>query len=656
MAIFKCKMCGGSLDINNNETVATCEYCGTQQTLVKSKDEVVQNLYNRANTLRLNCEFDRAEQTYEKIIELDVTESEAYWGLILCKYGIEYVDDTLSKKRIPTCHRASYDAVLTDNNYLSAIEHATREQKIIYELEARNIEEIQKNILDIVEKETPFDVFISYKETDVNGNRTIDSVIANDIYYQLTQEGYKVFYAPITLEDKLGEAYEPYIFAALNSAKVMLVVGTNPEYFNAVWVKNEWNRYLKLLKNDRSRLLIPCYKDMDAYDLPDEFAHLQSQDMSKIGFINDVVRGIKKVIVKESSIAELQKTVVDPVKIKSEPHVTVKKPVLEKSKKKITIIAMLAFFVLITLTLVISKPNFFSGLNSKDTSTGESYIFSDLIDKDKLDRDVTNYQQTVVREILDEYKTTSFEGTVANGDTLNIDYVGKMNGEMFEGGSEQGCMITIGSGEFIVGFEESLIGVKVGQTCTFSLSFPDDYAISEVAGKICTWEVKINCIYRYPELTDEIVAKKAGIRGCKTVDEYLSCLRKEAIRYLVWKEYYLSNDVKEYSGDYYINYENQMSYIGEYPLGYTYVDDVMDQYFFEFDNERSTLLIYQTVEALGIEITQRDYDQYLAEKTLKEYIPINGWDADNNQDYIDKLIYQLKIIDMICEKNNISFE
>ena len=76
----------------------------------------------------------------------------------------------------------------------------------------------------------------------------------------------------------------------------MLVVGTKPEHFNAVWVKNEWSRFLKLLKQDRSKLLIPCYKDMDAYDLPDEFAHLQSQDMSKIGFITDVVRGVKKIV------------------------------------------------------------------------------------------------------------------------------------------------------------------------------------------------------------------------------------------------------------------------------------------------------------------------------------------------------------------------
>ena len=105
----------------------------------------------------------------------------------------------------------------------------------------------------------------------------MDSVIANDIYHQLKQEGFKVFYAAISLEDKLGKEYEPYIFSALNTAKVMLALGTKPEYFNAVWVKNEWSRFLKIMKKDRSKLLIPCYRDMDPYELPEEFAHLKAK-------------------------------------------------------------------------------------------------------------------------------------------------------------------------------------------------------------------------------------------------------------------------------------------------------------------------------------------------------------------------------------------
>lgn len=308
MSTLKCKMCGGTLEINENETTATCEYCGTEQTIPKITDDVIGNLFNRANTLRLKSEFDKAEEIYNKIVGLDNTQSEAYWGIILCKYGIEYVEDPTTYKRVPTCHRTFYDAITADEDYKLAIQYADISQKIIYEAEAKAIDEIQKGILTISQNEKPYDVFICYKETDESGKRTQDSVLANDIYHQLTQEGFKVFYAAITLEDKLGQEYEPYIFAALNSAKVMLVIGSKPEYFTAVWVKNEWSRYLKLMKADRSKLLIPCYKDMDAYELPEEFAHLQAQDMGKIGFINDIVRGIKKVINKDEPKSAVKET------------------------------------------------------------------------------------------------------------------------------------------------------------------------------------------------------------------------------------------------------------------------------------------------------------------------------------------------------------
>lgn len=308
MALFKCKMCGGDLEVNEGTTVFECDYCGTKQTVPSPKDDNLKSLYNRANTLRMRAEFDKAEQIYEKIVQSDDSEAEAYWGLVLCEYGIEYVEDPKTFKRIPTCHRASFDSVIANENYKLAIEKADALQKSIYEAEAKEIDRIQKEIVEISSKEEPYDVFICYKETDENGKRTQDSVIANDIYYQLTNEGFKVFYAAITLENKLGSAYEPCIFAALNSAKVMLCIGTKPEYFSAVWVRNEWSRFLKIMKKDRSKLLIPCYRDMDAYDLPEEFSHLQAQDMSKIGFINDVVRGIKKVIVIEEESKAIVKS------------------------------------------------------------------------------------------------------------------------------------------------------------------------------------------------------------------------------------------------------------------------------------------------------------------------------------------------------------
>ena len=197
-------------------------------------------------------------------------------------------------------------SILTDEDYLAAVENAPDEEsRRIYQEEAARIAEIQKGILAISANEKPYDVFICYKETDENGQRTRDSQWAQDVYYGLTEQGLKVFFSRITLEDKLGQQYEPYIFAALNSAKVMVVIGSRPEYFNAVWVKNEWSRYLSLMKHDHKRLLIPCYRDMDPYDLPEELSMLQSQDMSKIGFMQDLLRGIQKVMQQPTSAPQV---------------------------------------------------------------------------------------------------------------------------------------------------------------------------------------------------------------------------------------------------------------------------------------------------------------------------------------------------------------
>ncbi len=294
MPVFKCKMCGGTLEINENQTIATCEYCGTQQTLPKLDSDRRANLYDRANHFRRNNEYDKAMGIYEQILNEDSTDAEAYWSLVLCRYGIEYVEDPATHKRVPTVNRAQFTSIFDDADYQSALQYADGSQRLIYEEEAKEINDIQKGILAISQKEEPFDVFICYKETDNNGRRTQDSVLANDLYHQLTQEGFKVFFSRITLEDKLGTAYEPYIFAALHSAKVMVVLGTRPEYFNAVWVKNEWSRFLSLIKSGAKKVLIPAYRDMDPYDLPEEFSHLQAQDMSKLGFMQDLIRGIKK--------------------------------------------------------------------------------------------------------------------------------------------------------------------------------------------------------------------------------------------------------------------------------------------------------------------------------------------------------------------------
>ncbi len=308
--IIKCKMCGGDLAFEPGSTVCECEYCGSKQTIPSVDSEKKTNLFNRANRLRMNSEFDKASGVYEQIVAEFPEEAEAYWGLCLCAYGIEYVDDPGTGSKIPTCHRTLPTSIMEDSNFEQACDYADPVARKVYREEAKTIDRIQKDILSIAQNETPYDVFICYKETAEDGSRTEDSVLAQDVYEALTAKGLKVFFSRITLEDKLGTQYEPYIYAALSSAKVMLAFGTTYEYYDAVWVKNEWSRFLGMMKADKRKVLIPCFKGLDAYDMPKEFKGLQAQDMAKLGWMQDLVRGVEKLCGKGGTASSAPNTVV----------------------------------------------------------------------------------------------------------------------------------------------------------------------------------------------------------------------------------------------------------------------------------------------------------------------------------------------------------
>ena len=197
MKEYLCKMCGATLNVSDRLTVCECDYCGTAQTVSRQMDEIQINMFNRANNLRLKSDFDRAYAQYEQLVLTCPDDPESYWGLILSKFGVEYVKDPATGKMIPTLHRTQVEPVLTDPDYQSVLEYADDSQSFVYKREAEQIDKLQKEVMAVVQHESPYDVFICYKETDENGVRTQDSVIANDIYHQLTHEGWKVFYAAI---------------------------------------------------------------------------------------------------------------------------------------------------------------------------------------------------------------------------------------------------------------------------------------------------------------------------------------------------------------------------------------------------------------------------------------------------------------------------
>lgn len=116
------------------------------------------------------------------------------------------------------------------------------------------------------------------------------------------------------------------------------------------------------------------------------------------------------------------------------------------------------------------------------------------------------------------------EGTVADGDVVNIDYVGSIDGVEFDGGTDKGSDLTIGSGDFIPGFEDGLIGAAIGDTVDVEATFPENYSLSpELAGQTAVFTVTINHVKQTPELTDELAAE---ISDCENVDDYLASVKE----------------------------------------------------------------------------------------------------------------------------------
>ena len=114
---------------------------------------------------------------------------------------------------------------------------------------------------------------------------------------------------------------------------------------------------------------------------------------------------------------------------------------------------------------------------------------------------------------------------VKDGDIVNIDYEGKKDGVAFDGGTAQGYDLAIGSGTFIEGFEEGLIGAKLGETRDLNLTFPENYGAQELAGQDVVFTVKVNSIKeeKLPELTDELAQKINP--DVKTVDEFKAYIK-----------------------------------------------------------------------------------------------------------------------------------
>ena len=348
-----CNICGANYEYVGGRW--KCPACGAFKAEELSNEEVTL-LYNAAQKLRLS-DFDEAENAYTDILEKYPQNPYGYWGKLLSRYGIKYEED-FDGRKIPTCYAASIESVLNDKDYIKALSLADADTKAYFEQQAQYIERVRKEWIERARKEKPYDIFICYKDSDrANGiERTQDSIAAQDLYIHLTEQGYRVFFSRESLRDKVGEKYEPYIFNALSTAKVMLVYGTSSEYITSTWLKNEWTRYEKRLQAGEKKpnsLIVAC-DGFSPNELPKTLSSMQCFDATRRSFYTDLDTVLKRIIkaeekpkftndnLKKEPIKQTSSAEVPKKKVTTPPKVADKKTLPKKAKIATIVVTIIA--------------------------------------------------------------------------------------------------------------------------------------------------------------------------------------------------------------------------------------------------------------------------------------------------------------------------
>lgn len=333
MADFKCKYCGNHLHPEEDKTIITCGRCGESTRIIIADNAKKQRLMSEAADLRYNCLFDRAMQRYESIIHEFPTEGDAYWGYVLCLYGVEFQDDIRTGKRLPTLHRISTRSILQDPYFQKAIEYANPIDALDYKRIATELDRIRQRFIELSQKEeNRYDIFISFKQTDDKLHReTIDCSKAENLYYKLKDMGYRVFFSKVTLANRGGEDYEPIIYTALESAKIMLIVSSCKENLEAPWVRNEWNRFIDMIHTNKNKKILPVYfGNMTPEELPDELRQIQGYDV-------DTQRGVDRVLSRVEQLLPCKNNEQSNDAIKTKEFVASEESLLKRANMEIKI-------------------------------------------------------------------------------------------------------------------------------------------------------------------------------------------------------------------------------------------------------------------------------------------------------------------------------
>ncbi len=295
---MRCRNCGAELDIQKGVNgVVQCEYCMSKFTLPKEDitPAALKFLHDGESSLYV-CRFDDAYAFYKKAAELSPAEPEAYWGMAISQFKVQYIKDEVNDRLQPVCHLMSTENIRDNANYKRAVSLATSDQRTEYEKQAAEIDYIREEFYKLKQTGKEYDCFICVKVTDDNTKqRTADYKHADDIYFDLKGKGYNPFFSERELGDVTGADYEARILYALYTSECMIVVCGKEEYLHTKWVKNEYTRFLRLVGDEEkeSDSITIAFDGRPVEYLPGKNGKIQGIDLRSLNASEKITRFVE---------------------------------------------------------------------------------------------------------------------------------------------------------------------------------------------------------------------------------------------------------------------------------------------------------------------------------------------------------------------------
>ncbi len=286
MAQYRCTQCGSVVEAPEGVKVGQCPSCGA---LFVFPNDFPQKavLYRRAADMRNAGNFAAACVNYGRILKIDAMETEAHWGYLLSRYGVEILGGGDSGQVL--FHRLEALPFTEDPSYGKMLEYCPPEARYYYEGMARKIQAMHTKMLEIARRQGDFDIYLNC--TQEKGTQAW--LLANQVGKALDSAGYRVF-LPCTMLENVPKGEENlYEMAAAEKSSAMLVAAAPGVDFKEPRLAASWKRYWELSQEDGAKKLLSVYRDIDpGKDLPMELSALQAINCGVPAFEEEVVRQV----------------------------------------------------------------------------------------------------------------------------------------------------------------------------------------------------------------------------------------------------------------------------------------------------------------------------------------------------------------------------